>query len=369
MGSVYAYETSAGKKLYRAVWRDPNNQQTSKRGFATKRDAEQHIARQTVAKADGTYIAPAAAKVTISDLGTSWLDDKRALLKPSSYAPLEASWRNYVEPTWGRRTVSSIRHSEVQTWVASIRKSATVVARAFGILAGILDVAERDRRILANPARGVRLPRRTSTRGRRYLTHEELWAVAEASGRQALVLTLGYCGLRWGELAALRVSDVNFLRRRINVTHNVVEVHGEFHAGTPKTHETRQVPVPTEVLAQLAAAAKGKPSDALIFDDGLGGYMRRTRASSGSRSWWKNALAAAGVEPMVLHDLRHTAASLAVSSGANVKAIQRMLGHASAAMTLDVYADLFDDDLEALAERLDHAISARDVATSLPRKA
>ncbi|WP_232065549.1 tyrosine-type recombinase/integrase [Mycobacterium shinjukuense] len=56
---------------------------------------------------------------------------------------------------------------------------------------------------------------------------------------------------------------------------------------------------------------------------------------------------------MTAHALRHTAASLAISSGANVKVVQRMLGHASAAMTLDVYADLFDDDLTAVAERLD----------------
>jgi integrase len=58
---------------------------------------------------------------------------------------------------------------------------------------------------------------------------------------------------------------------------------------------------------------------------------------------------------MTPHDLRHTAASLAVSAGANVKAVQRMLGHASAAMTLDVYADLFDDDLDAVALALDAA--------------
>ncbi len=70
-----------------------------------------------------------------------------------------------------------------------------------------------------------------------------------------------------------------------------------------------------------------------------------------------------------MQSLRHTATSLAVSSGANVKAIQRMLGHASAAMTLDVYADLFDDDLEALAEPLDQAIGGRSVATALPRQA
>ncbi len=53
-----------------------------------------------------------------------------------------------------------------------------------------------------------------------------------------------------------------------------------------------------------------------------------------------------------VHDLRHTAASLAISAGANVKAVQRMLGHASAAMTLDVYADLFDDDLDAVGDAL-----------------
>lgn len=55
---------------------------------------------------------------------------------------------------------------------------------------------------------------------------------------------------------------------------------------------------------------------------------------------------------MTPHDLRHTAASLAVSAGANVKVVQRMLGHASAAMTLDVYADLFDDDLESVSTRM-----------------
>jgi integrase len=66
---------------------------------------------------------------------------------------------------------------------------------------------------------------------------------------------------------------------------------------------------------------------------------------------------------LTLHDLRHTAASLAISAGANVKAVQRMLGHASAAMTLDTYADLFDDDLDAVAMALDEA----KLASTLPR--
>ena len=65
-----------------------------------------------------------------------------------------------------------------------------------------------------------------------------------------------------------------------------------------------------------------------------------------------------GMPGLTPHDLRHTAASLAVQAGANVKAVQRMLGHASAAMTLDVYAGLFGDDLDAVADRLDAAAAA-----------
>lgn len=63
-----------------------------------------------------------------------------------------------------------------------------------------------------------------------------------------------------------------------------------------------------------------------------------------------------GLSGITPHDLRHTAASLAVSAGANVKAVQRMLGHASAAMTLDVYAGLFGDDLDDVADRLDAVV-------------
>ncbi len=76
----------------------------------------------------------------------------------------------------------------------------------------------------------------------------------------------------------------------------------------------------------------------------------------GERSWFHGACRRAGIEGMTVHDLRHTAASLMVASGANVKAVQRQLGHASAAMTLDVYADLFDADLDAVGEAMNSVL-------------
>jgi integrase len=83
----------------------------------------------------------------------------------------------------------------------------------------------------------------------------------------------------------------------------------------------------------------------LLFSEADGNYLTPQITGKGHRGWWAQALKKSGLEPMPVHDLRHTAASIAVSSGANVKALQRMLGHKSAAMTLDTYADLFDSDL------------------------
>ena len=114
------------------------------------------------------------------------------------------------------------------------------------------------------------------------------------------------------------------------------------------------MPIPPFLVDALAVAAVGKTRDQLLFGNGIT-HLERPHAADG---WVVRAVAVCRtIDPtfpvVTIHDLRHTAASLAVSAGANVKAVQRMLGHASAAMTLDTYADLFDDDLDAVSARLE----------------
>lgn len=218
---------------------------------------------------------------------------------------------------------------------------------------------------------GAYLPRRRDPRKvpkrRVYLTHAQVEALALASGEHGtLIRTLAYTGLRWGELTALRVRDVDGLRRRLNVVENAVAIGGIVHVGTPKSHETRSVPFPAFLAEAIARLCEGKRPADLVFDAETGGHMRRPNTSNNTTSWFLRALADVGLERMTIHDLRHTVASLAISSGANVKAVQRMLGHASAAMTLDVYADLLDEDLEAVSTALNKARSAAIVATPLP---
>jgi integrase len=118
------------------------------------------------------------------------------------------------------------------------------------------------------------------------------------------------------------------------------------------------VPLPDFLLPYLARQCEGHGRDDLLFPGDDGGYLKRPHVGSG---WFDKAVRASGVPRTTPHDLRHTAASLAVSAGANVKAVQKMLGHASAAMTLDIYADLFDDDLEAVATALEEARARESV--------
>lgn len=353
MGSVAPYDTAKGKR-YRVRYRTPERKQTDKRGFRTKRDAELFLASVEVSKARGEFVRPEDARETVGVLGPAWLANQTHL-KPSSFRPLEIAWRLHVEPVWGKKRVSDVKHSDVQTWVTSMNSaSATTVIRNYGVLAGILDTAVKDRRILSNPARDVKLPRK-KRKEHTYLTHEQVSNLALVAGdRSTLVLVLAYTGLRWGEAVGLRVKDIDFTRRRLNVTVNAVEIANVITVGTPKTHKRRSVPFPALLVPALREQCGEKDGDALVFATKHGTHERRWHNEHG---WFPSAVKKAGVPPITPHGLRHTAASLAVSAGANVKAVQRMLGHASAAMTLDVYADLFEDDLDVVAGRLDDGLA------------
>jgi integrase len=211
-------------------------------------------------------------------------------------------------------------------------------------LSGILGAAVRDRRLMANPAPGMNLPP-LGTKRRRYLSAAPVEALADAAGHgRVAVLVLSYCGLRWSELAALRVRRFDLLRRRLMVEEAVTEIDGSTIVwGTPKTHSRRSVPLPRFLVDELARTVVNRPGDELAFPSPQGAVLRNRNARY---AWFDDAARAAGLAGLTPHELRHTAAPLAVSAGANVKAVQRMLGHASAAMTLDRYADLFDDDLD-----------------------
>jgi len=346
-------------------YRKPDGKQTDKRGFIRKHDAEQWLAHTVVAKVRGEYVQPSDSRRTVNSLGPDWLARQRGHLKPSSYAPMEVAWRLRVQPRWGAIALGKIQPSEIQAWLVELGDGwagmkpvgASVIIRSHQAISGILSDAVRDRLIPRNPAKGMKLPRKMK-KPHTYLTHRQVDALASASGQyEALVLLLAYTGLRFSEAAALRLKDLRLDRQNpsVMVNENAVQVGSVVHVGTPKSHKTRTVPIPAFLVSSLERQSAVLSRDDLVFPGPDGNYMVRPHTISG---WFDKAVIAAGVPKLTPNDLRHSAASLSVSAGANVKAIQRMLGHSSAAMTLDTYADLFDDDLVAVAERLDAARTA-----------
>ena len=316
----------------------------------------------------GQYVAPGLGMITVGEKAPAWLSRKQSDVAPSNYRTLESAWRVHVQPVWGTTRLADVDLAAVERWIGTLRRKrgATVTIRAYGVLAGILDDAVKSRRLASNPARGVEnLPKRHGKR-HVYLSAEDVGRLALGAGHhRPLVLTLAYCGIRWGEAVALRVADVEFLRRRLSVSENAVQLGVRHAVGPTKGGKARSVPVPAFVLEELSVQCRGKAPGDLVFPGPGGGYLPRPKSTNG---WFIRAVKLAGVQKITPHDLRHTCASLAVSAGVNVLALSRMLGHTSAKITLDTYADLFDDDLDAVAEALDLKCAqsvpkARPVAT------
>lgn len=367
--------THGSGKRWRARYVDDDGREHAQ-GFSRKADAQKWLDTEITAKfATGTYVAPAAGRVTVGDVYALW-SASQAHIAPKTAASRRSTWGYRVEQQWADTAVIDVRTAAVRAWVAAMVNDGAgvpTIENAFGLLRQVLGAAVEDSRIPRNPCEGVKLPKRKHA-DRGYLSHAQVAALAAEVDRQPEVVRfLAYTGLRWGEMAALRVQDFDMLRRRVNVSRSVTESGGLVWS-TPKTHERRSVPFPAVLTTELSALMVGKGRDDLVFTDLRGGVLRNSnwrarvfdkavtavQVSVVSQRARELAATGAAVTPefptITPHDLRHTAASLAISAGANVKAVQRMLGHAKAAMTLDTYADLFDEDLDGVADRLDAAI-------------
>ncbi|HVE90918.1 MAG TPA: site-specific integrase [Actinomycetota bacterium] len=202
----------------------------------------------------------------------------------------------------------------------------------------------------------------------RFCAAEEVMSLANSAGEwRGFVLLAAYGGLRIGEVCGLQLRDVDFLRRRVTVNRTLSEVGGRLLVGPPKGRYSRRcVNLPKFVVDELA---RGIDPDA-----DPGDFLFRYRGKEVRPSWfrkrvWRPVVAAAGLQGLRFHDLRHTAAALAIAAGAHPKVLQERLGHHSAAFTLDRYGHLIDTLDQELADRLDRGAQVTAKVTSDGRHA
>lgn len=373
-----ASATKRGQGRWLGRYRGADGKERTKT-FSTKGEAMAWASAQELRIRTGEWTDPTRGKVTLDTFAEQWFESLH--VKPKTLDGYQSLYATHIRPRWGRTRLDRISYADVRGWVASLETarrqtsgrgaqrsaparplSAARKKQAYQVLSSILDLAVEDGRLLRNPAKSASgssrgmVPKAPTNRTHRYLTHEQVHAVADAIGdSRALFLVLAYGGLRWGEASALQVRDVDLLRQRLNVRRTLTDIGGVLQPGTPKNHATRTVPLPLFLRAELEPLLEGKSTGDLLFTAPGGGAWRNPNFR---HRRFDPAVESVGLGDLRIHDLRHTAASLAVQAGANVKAVQRMLGHSSAAMTLDVYAGLFDSDLEGVANRLDEAVFA-----------
>jgi len=327
---------------YQVRWRAPDGKQSGKT-FRLKRDAKRYKQEIEAQLAGGVYVDPSRGRKSVSEVAALWVKDPS--WEETTRERNESILRTYVVPKWGRYQLRHVTHDSAQEWVHDLCAqprangttplSARSVRKVVGVLNNVLDHAVKSGRLGSNPAEGLRLPRVTASH-RRYLNAREVERLAT--------------GMRFSEIAGLKAKYVDLERKRVRVEEVVVELDdGSLHWKGPKDYERRSIALTDFLVELLVARLNSRSPDDLVFPSAEGAVMRN---SNFRRNGFDAAVEAAAVSPLTPHELRHTAASMAISAGANVLAVQRMLGHEKASTTLNTYSDLFDTDLEDVASAL-----------------
>lgn len=333
---------------WRARYVDEHGEEHAK-NHPTKVDATRWLDQQISSIITGTHVDP-HSRLTVGDVAANWSATLGHLSAKSRYNKL-SNLNHRVLPRWGEVRIRDVKPSMIAQWITEMIDedlSGSLIRKCGGILSQILEFAVRDGDLARNPAEKVKLPAERKKHEPVFLKPPQLRALAESSGPyRSLVETLGVLGLRPGEALALTAGDIDLNLHRLRIVKAYSTLKGEPVLGPTKTHETRTIPIPAGLEELLREQINSKDPNMLVWTSPEGMPIRQDNFA---KRFWQPAVKATEGVPnrMWMYDCRHTAASLAIHSGANIKAVQTLLGHKTAAITLDRYGHLYPDDLDAL---------------------
>lgn len=345
---------------WQARYRDPSTNQllNAPTTYATKADAHRYLATVEADMSRGVWYDPKQGDLTFTNWVGRYLTvaEHRAATTRSRD---DAVLRVHLVPALGPRRLGSITTLDVQKVVNEMaaRLAPATVRTNYGVLRAVMNAAVDDGLIVRSPCRRIKLPQAGETR-RRALEPVELHRLAAAMPDEykAVVYVGGVLGLRWSEIAGLRVGRINMLGRTLEVAEAIKYVSGRLVIdGQVKSKAARRVLVMPEELSAILAVHLARQrltaavTDALVFSSPQGGplnyqnFMLRV---------WKPAVTKAGLDGVTAHDLRHSAATYLDTVGAPEQLIRRRLGHGSSDITRRVYVHVLGET----DKRITHAL-------------
>jgi len=318
---------------YEARYRDSRNRSRGKT-FATRKEAKRFLDKVGTEIADGTYRDPALGKISFEEYATWWLAN-RPELRPRTVELYQSLLRRHLLPTLGHVRFDRLTGPVVREWHAALtladRPGPVTVAKAYRLLRTILNDAVTDGMLARNPCtiRGAGVERSPE---RPVITLHQVDALADAiEPRYRMAVLLGtFCGLRLGELLALRRHRVDLVHGTVTVGEQRQELSGGGTViGPPKTAAGfRTIAVPPHILGDLhrhLVAWTGSEPESLVFTGPMSEGLRRATFYGA----WQKARSAVGLPTFHFHDLRHTGNTLAAATGASTKELMARMGHAS----------------------------------------
>jgi integrase len=332
-----------------------------RRRFPTKAQATDEYARLRHAGVQGTFLAPADAKITFAAYAATWFAGLS--VRPSTMANYRSHYRMHLEPAFGSQRLDRITRQQVLVFLVGLREKNLKPATVRGIynqLRTICRSAVHDRQLVASPCYKISMPK-VPPKKLAFFTPDQVDALlANATARDYAVLATAVgTGLRQGELLGLTRAAVDLDRAELTVALQMMTpvTKGMPHlTGDLKTAAAyRVLPLPTFVVDALRShlEAYGTGQDGLLFPNRKGAGWRR---GSFNDSVWKPALRRAGLPSGYgIHACRHTYASILIAAGQNALVIMARLGHASIVETMDTYGHLFPQQHAETTAVLDQA--------------
>ena len=367
------YKTSTFGKgaRWRARWYQQGKQHS--KSFTTLEDANSFATAMEDDIRRGRYHDPRQENRAFQDVANEWLTTKIDI-RPGTLGRYKKELRLYILPTFGNNAIGSITVRQVQDLVKQLqageykqsdtacRKPRPLSARSIRniikiVMGGVIEYAIKQDWITSNPVRQTILPKPTHP-ALTIPTIEQVEQIArmtsELKGAQhkTLILFQAYVGTRIGETLALKVSNMDLSKGVAHIEQAWQATGtGKHILGMPKNGKPRDVAIPSFLIPDLQKQCAGKMRDDYVFTAPHGGplYEETWR----TRVWYPTLRALHMSDSgITVHSLRHFYASMAIAAGADVKTLQRQLGHSSASITLDIYASLFPSRLSTVADAI-----------------
>jgi integrase len=322
-----------------------NRKETTKRGFATKREAKEYEA-EFIRKAQGT------ADMTLRSLAEIYLQDRKQNVKESSYLAISTTFKVYILPLLGDKLLSDITPNVIREWQNHLSQLGKTVGHGALSQSTLHTINRRLSSALTFAVKYYGLNRNpftvTGTTGKRE-RRLEFWDKDEFDKflsavhlplYRSLFILLFYSGMRIGEALALEKSDIDGNTVTITKTRN-----RKWHITPPKTKSSvRTISLPDIAMSALKEVCRRMPGTKLIFPVTYTTCLHHFR----------RAVSASGVRPLTIHALRHAHASILIAKGVPITAVSKRLGHTSPQITLSVYSHATKDSDKIVVDMLEN---------------